>query len=61
MYGLTVVDHALFGEDHEEAIHLEHAHSRCDHHRHLTSSVKVTVDVMFIENCNADRAEFRQV
>lgn len=61
VFGLTVVNHALFGEDHEEPVHLEHAHSRCDHHRHLTSAVKVTVDVMFIENCTTDRAEFRQM
>lgn len=61
VFGLTVVNHALFGENHEQPVHLEHPYSWRDHHRHLPSAVKVTVDVMLIKNCNANRAEVRQL
>lgn len=61
VFGLTVVNHALFSEDHEQPVDLEHSDPRRDHHRHLTRTVEVPVDVMFIENCTTNTVEFRQL
>lgn len=49
-HSLTVVNHALFGEDHEQAVHLEHTHSWSNDHWHLARTVKVTVDVVLIKD-----------
>lgn len=48
---LTVVDHALLGENHEQAVDLKDAHTRSDNHRHLASAVKVAVDVVLVKHC----------
>lgn len=48
---LTVVNHALLGENHQKAVHFKDPHPRCDDHRHLTSAVKVTVDVVLVKHC----------
>ena len=47
---ITVIYHPLLGQDHEQPVHLEHAHPGCDHHRHLPGSVKVAVDVVLVKH-----------
>lgn len=53
VYGvtLTVVNHSLLGENHEQAVDFKDAHPWRDDHRHLTSSVKVAVDVVLVKHC----------
>lgn len=48
---LTVVNHALFGENHKKAVNFKYSYPRRDYHRHLTSAVKVTVDVVLVKHC----------
>lgn len=48
---LTVVNHSLFGQNHKKTVHFKDPHTRCNNHRHLSSPVKVTVDVVLVKYC----------
>lgn len=50
--GFTIIYHALLGQDHEEPVYFEDSHSRCDHHGHLSSSIEVSVYIMFVKDWN---------
>lgn len=51
MFTLTVVNHALLGENHEQTVDLEHSDPGCDDHWHLAGAVKVTVDIVLVKHC----------
>lgn len=53
---LTVVNHALFSEDHEQPVHLEHPHTWRDDDGHLARAVKVAIDVVLIKHCRGDES-----
>lgn len=52
---ITIINHPLFGQDHEEAVHFKDTHPRRDHHRHLPSSVKVSVDVVLVKHLKENK------